>query len=167
LSKAADVGEEKKGGGDAQNEGARVGSSAQRRAIAARREERQQVGEALEKVEAVAQRREAAEAKARMTALVGESGVERKKWTKQERMAWRRMRALGSGGHVPPRATNSEGDSRTPSREVPPHLDSVPFNVTDTDGSRKPQRAHKPESTSGKWPKHSGSRHPRRIYRSL
>ncbi|KAJ7210145.1 hypothetical protein GGX14DRAFT_626524 [Mycena pura] len=125
LDRAADVGEEKDGKRGAQNAYARAGSSAQRRrAIAARREERRRKGEELERAEAAAQRRAAAEAKARRVSLVGESGVPRARWTKDQRKAWRRMRALGSGGHVPPRVINSEGDSRTPSREVPPHIDT-------------------------------------------
>ncbi|KAF8161917.1 hypothetical protein K438DRAFT_1618768, partial [Mycena galopus ATCC 62051] len=68
------------------------------------------------------------------------------------------MQALGGSSYVRPRATNSEGDSRTPSREVPPHIDLIAFNVTDTDGGRKPRRAYKPESASGRWLREFGGK---------
>ncbi|KAJ7436178.1 hypothetical protein FB451DRAFT_1379095 [Mycena latifolia] len=87
-------------------------------------------GEAAEWGGAGAGRGGGAEARAWLTVLVGKSGAAGRKWTKEEKTAWRRMRALGSDGHVPSRATNSEGDSRTPSREVPPHIDLIAFNET-------------------------------------
>ncbi|KAJ7657485.1 hypothetical protein B0H17DRAFT_1145919 [Mycena rosella] len=132
LSEAADVGGEKKEEGDVQSGGARVGLSAQRRrVIAAWREERQQNGEELERVEAVTQRGVAAEAKAQLVALVGKNGTERK-WTKQERMAWRRMKALGSGGHMEAGNHDAHTSQRAPAG-----------NGRDNLGPRRPRRIYR------------------------
>ncbi|KAJ7181849.1 hypothetical protein C8R46DRAFT_1027642 [Mycena filopes] len=81
--------------------------------------------EERERKETAEVRKKAAEAQAVLQALVGKQGVERERYSKEERKAWRRMRALGKGGndHVSRHARNSEGNSRFPSREVPPHID--------------------------------------------
>ncbi|KAJ6528814.1 hypothetical protein B0H19DRAFT_968713, partial [Mycena capillaripes] len=65
------------------------------------------------------------------------------------------MKALGrnGSGHVSRCAINSEGDLRSPSREVPPHIDLVTVNITDIDGRRKSRRAHRLDELVGKWPK--------------
>ncbi|KAJ7128869.1 hypothetical protein C8R46DRAFT_1049285 [Mycena filopes] len=121
-------------------------------AIAERRLRKQREKEERERKETAEARKKAAEAQAVLQALVGKQGVERERYSKEERKAWRRMKALGKGGsdHVSRHARNSEGNSRFPSREVPPHIDLVQVRVTDTDGSRKPRRAHK--NNEGKWP---------------
>ncbi|KAJ7325427.1 hypothetical protein DFH08DRAFT_817107 [Mycena albidolilacea] len=137
---------------DAANAVPRVKSSAQRRrAIKERREREQKATEAREREQAVAVRKMAAEARAVLKALVGKQGVAREPFTNEERSAWWRMKALGNGGRNHRHMRNSEGNSRFPSREVPPHLDLVPVRVSDTTGCRKPRRPHKPEEQGGKW----------------
>jgi hypothetical protein len=55
-----------------------------------------------------------------------------------------------------PHARNMQGEvvgRAPPSREVPPPIDLVAFNVTDTHGDRKPRRAFKAEAAYSQWPR--------------
>ncbi|KAJ7126666.1 hypothetical protein C8R46DRAFT_1237350 [Mycena filopes] len=134
------------------NKQPRLTSSTQRRlAIAERRLRKQREMEVLASTEMAEATKKAVNAQAMLKAMVGEAGVVRERFSREERCAWRKMKAMGKGGndHVARHARNSEGNSRFPSREVPPHIDSVQVRVTDTDGSRKPRR---PDERGGKWP---------------
>jgi hypothetical protein len=138
---------------DAANAVPRVKSSTQRwRAITERREREQKAIEEREREQAAAVRKTAAEARVVLKALVGEQGIAWEPFTKEERSAWRWMKALGNGGSDHRHARNSEGNSRFPSREVPLHLDLVPVRVSDTTGCRKPRHTHKPKEQGSKWP---------------
>jgi hypothetical protein len=136
-----------------------------RKAIAERHAERMRKGKDLERAAAAEERRVAADTRRALEALV-QRGAEGRVQTKE----WRRMQVISKNrlsSYGPLSATNSEGISRIRSWEVPPHLDVNTLNVTDTFGSRKPCRNHKPESQSETWPKQAHAKLPKQDYTKL